>query len=138
MFKQGGSSRKALMIGLFLSSNEENFIDDTSHDAKFTKKLFGDLNRDILGPLGDGKVIILNDFDEEKDAPDEKTTDTELTTTSTAVNPTSTASAVADDASMRAKMIIVMIRGPIRRPAATMAMEVASVRLRPLYRRPRC
>jgi hypothetical protein len=56
------------MIDLSLSSDEENFIADTSCDTEFTKKLFGDLNRDILGPLGDGKVIILDDSDEEKEA----------------------------------------------------------------------
>jgi hypothetical protein len=48
VFEQGGSSRKDPMIDLSLSSDEENFIADTSHDVEFTKKLFGDLNRDIL------------------------------------------------------------------------------------------
>jgi hypothetical protein len=52
------------MIDLSLSSDEENFIADTSHDAEFTRKLFGDLNRNILGPPGDGKVIILDDSDD--------------------------------------------------------------------------
>jgi hypothetical protein len=32
------------------------------------RNFFGDLNHDILGPLGDGKVIILDDSDEEKEA----------------------------------------------------------------------
>jgi hypothetical protein len=53
--------------------------------------------------FGDGKVIILDDSDEEKDVPDEKTTDIELTATSAAVNPASTASVVADDAPAGAK-----------------------------------
>jgi hypothetical protein len=66
VFEQGSSSRKVLMIDLSLYLDEENFIADTSHDAEFTKKLFGDLNRAILRPPGDGKVIILDDFDEKK------------------------------------------------------------------------
>jgi hypothetical protein len=91
------------MIDLSLSSNEENFFADTSCDAEFTKKLFADLNRDILGPPGDGKVIILDDSDEEKEASDEKMVGTELTATSAAVTPVSTASTVADDAPVWAK-----------------------------------
>jgi hypothetical protein len=55
---------------------------------------------------------------------------TELMATSTTVNPASTTSAVADDALRGWKMIIVMIRGLIRRPAAAMATDVASVHLR--------
>jgi hypothetical protein len=86
------------MIDLSLSSGEKNFIADTSRDAKFSRKLFGDLNCDILMPPSDGNVIILDDSDKEKEALDEKTVVTELVATSPAVNPMSTASAVADDA----------------------------------------
>jgi hypothetical protein len=57
------------MIDLSLSLDEENLITNTSRDAEFAKKLFGDLNRDILGPVGDGKIIILDDSDEEKEVP---------------------------------------------------------------------
>jgi hypothetical protein len=74
------------MIDLSLSSDEENFTGDTSRDAEFARKLFGDLNCDILGPPGDGKVIILDDSDEEKEAPEEKTVGTKLTATSAVVN----------------------------------------------------
>jgi hypothetical protein len=125
------------VIDLSLSSDEENFIADTSRDAEFVRKFFGDLNRDILGLPGDDKVIILNDSDEEKEAPDEKTTNIELAATSVAVNLVPTASAVADDASKGAKMIIVMIRGPIRRPVVATTMEVVMVRLRSPCRRSR-
>jgi hypothetical protein len=86
------------MIYLSLSSDEKNFIANTSRDAEFIRKLFGDLNHDILGPLGDSKVIILDNFDEEKEAPDEKTIGTELVATSAAVNPATTTSAATDDA----------------------------------------
>jgi hypothetical protein len=85
------------VIDLSLSSDEENFIADTSRDTEFARKLFGDLNRDILEPPGDDKVIILDDSDEEKDAPDEKMTGTKLAATYVAVNPVPTASTVADD-----------------------------------------
>jgi hypothetical protein len=85
------------MIDLSLSSDEETFITDTSHDAEFARKLFGDHNRDILRPPGDDKVIILDDSDEEKKVPDEKTVGTELATTSAAVNPMPTTSAATDD-----------------------------------------
>jgi hypothetical protein len=98
VFEQGGSSGKAPMIDLFLSSDEENFIIDTSCDTEFAKKLFGDLNHDILGPPSDGNVIILDDSDEEKEALNEKMAGTELAATSATVTPASTASTVADDA----------------------------------------
>jgi hypothetical protein len=91
------------MIDLFLSLDEENFIVDTSHDVEFARKLFGDLNHDILGPPGDGKIIILNDSDEEKEAPNEKTVDTKLTATSATVNQAPTASTTADDVPEGAK-----------------------------------
>jgi hypothetical protein len=86
------------MIDLSLSLDEKNFITDTSHDAEFARRLFGDLNRDILGPPSDGKVIILDDSDEEKEVPDEKMVGTELVASSAAINPASTASAAANDA----------------------------------------
>jgi hypothetical protein len=54
----------APIIDLSLSLDEENFIADTSHDAEFARKLFGDLNHNILGPPGDGKVIIIDDSDD--------------------------------------------------------------------------
>jgi hypothetical protein len=91
------------MIDLFLSLDEENFIVDTSHDVEFARKLFGDLNHDILGPPSDGKIIILNDSDEEKEAPNEKTVDTKLTATSATVNQAPTASTTADDVPEGAK-----------------------------------
>jgi hypothetical protein len=80
------------MINLSLSSDEENFIADTSHHAEFARKLFGDLNRDILGLPGDGNIIVLDDSDEEEEAQKEKTVGTEPTSTSTAINPASTTS----------------------------------------------
>jgi hypothetical protein len=40
VFEQGNASGKTPMINLSSSSDEENFIVDTSHDAKLTKKNF--------------------------------------------------------------------------------------------------
>jgi hypothetical protein len=138
VFEQDGPSKKVPMIDLFLSSDEENFITNSSHDVEFTRKLFGDLNRNILGLPDVGKVIIINDYDEEEEAQEEKTASTKPMATSTAVNPASIASADANDAPAGAKMIIVMIRDPIRRLAVATTAEVAPVSLRLSRRRPRC
>jgi hypothetical protein len=63
------------VIELSSSSNEEDFFADTSQDAEFARRLFGDLNHDLLGPPGDGKRIVLNDSDKEEDVREETTTD---------------------------------------------------------------
>jgi hypothetical protein len=102
----------APVIDLSLSLDEENFIADTSHDVEFGRKLFGDLNSDILRSPGDGKVIILDDSDEEKEGADEMTVGTELAATYAAVNPAPTAFAVADDAPEGAKNDNSDDRGP--------------------------
>jgi hypothetical protein len=52
-------------VDLALSSAEEESIADTSRDEEFARKLFSDLNRDILRPPGDGKIIVISDFDDE-------------------------------------------------------------------------
>jgi hypothetical protein len=49
------------------SSDGEGLIPDTSWDEEFTKKLLSDLNHEVLGPPGDGKIIILSDSDEEEE-----------------------------------------------------------------------
>jgi hypothetical protein len=99
VFEQGGPSVKAPVVDPSSSSDEEGLIDDVLQDEEFTRRLFGDLNCDVLGPPGDGKIIILNDSDEEEDeVREEKTTSIEDVATSTGVNPGSTASTDADDA----------------------------------------
>jgi hypothetical protein len=119
------------VVDLSSSSDEEGFIADVSWDEEFIKRLFGDLNRDVLGPPDDGKIIILNDSDEEEEeVREEKTGDTEDVATSAAVNPVSTASDDADDAPTRVKMIIVMIAPSIRRLTAAMTVETTSGCLR--------
>jgi hypothetical protein len=71
-----------------------SFIVDTSRDEELTKKLFGDLNRDILGPPGDDKIIILNDSDDDGEAQEKKTVGIESTV----------APASVDDAPAQAKI----------------------------------
>jgi hypothetical protein len=85
------------VIELSSSSNEEDLNTATSRDFEFAQRLFGELNRVVLGPPDDGKIIILSDSDEEE-VREEKTTGTETVAASAVVNPASTASANADDA----------------------------------------
>jgi hypothetical protein len=130
VFEQGNASGKTPTIDLSSSLDEENFIVDTSHDAELAKKLFGGLNHDILGPPGDGKIVVLDDSDEENEAQEEKTA---------GINPRylllpPTRPQVLPLAPMMLlqgrRSIIVMIRGPIRRLMAVTAVDVAPVSLR--------
>jgi hypothetical protein len=63
VFEQGGTSERIPVVDL--SSDEEDLIPDISRDDEFAKRLFDDLNHELLGPPSDGKVIVLSDFDEE-------------------------------------------------------------------------
>jgi hypothetical protein len=63
-----------------------SFIIDTSRYEEFARKLFGDLNRDILGPPDDGKIIILDNSDDDGEAQEEKTAGIESTAGPTSVN----------------------------------------------------
>jgi hypothetical protein len=104
VFEQGNAFRKTPMIDLSSSSDEKNLIVHISRDAELAKKLFADLNYDILGPLGNGKIIVLDDSDEENEAQEEKTADIESTTASASVDPTSSAPTSVDDAPAGAKI----------------------------------
>jgi hypothetical protein len=62
-------------------------------DEEFTKRLFDDLNRDILGPPGDDKIIILSNSDkEEVEVREEDDADIEAAPSSAAKSPAPTAS----------------------------------------------
>jgi hypothetical protein len=97
MFEQGGSTGKAPVVDLSLSSHEEGLIPDTSRDEEFARRLFGDLNHDILGPSGDSNAIILSNSDEEEEVCKEDAVDAAAAPFSIAGIPTSTASAVDTD-----------------------------------------
>jgi hypothetical protein len=93
VLEQGGLSRMAPVIDLSSSLNEENFIADTSRDFEFAQRLYGELNRDLLGPPDDSKVIILSDSGEEKEkVHEEESIGVEDEVASAVVNPISTAS----------------------------------------------
>jgi hypothetical protein len=49
------------------SSEEENVFPDSSQDEDFARRLFNDLNCDLLGLPDDGKFIVLSDSDEEEE-----------------------------------------------------------------------
>jgi hypothetical protein len=83
------------VIDLSSSSDEKDLITTTSHNFEFIQKLFGELNRTVLGLPDDGKIIILSDFDKEE-VREEKTTSIKDVAASAAVNPASIASASAD------------------------------------------
>ncbi|WP_428610713.1 hypothetical protein [Sedimenticola sp.] len=78
------------------SFDEKGLIADVSRDEEFVRRIFGELNCDVLGPPGNGKIIILNDSDEEKEVHEEKAFDIEAAPSSAARSPSQTTSA--DDA----------------------------------------
>jgi hypothetical protein len=71
VFELGNTSGKIPML------NPPSFIVDTSRDEELARKLFGNQNRDILGPPGDGKIIVLDDSNDNGEAQEEKTADIE-------------------------------------------------------------
>jgi hypothetical protein len=87
VFGQGNAFGKTTMI------DPSSFIVDSSCDEELARKLFGDLNHDILGPPGDGKIIVLDDSDDNGEAQEEKTVGIKFTT----------APASADNAPIEAK-----------------------------------
>jgi hypothetical protein len=93
VFEQGGSSGKALVVDLSLSSDEEGLIPNTSCDEEFARRLFVDLNYDVVGRPGDGNVIILSNSDEEEEVCEEDAANAEVVPSSATGILTSTASA---------------------------------------------
>jgi hypothetical protein len=82
-----------------LSSGEEDDFPDTSRAEEFAMRLFGDLNRGLLGPPGDDNVLILNDSDEGGEVCEEDTIVTIATPPFVVNFPAPTVSATdADDA----------------------------------------
>jgi hypothetical protein len=73
-------------VDLASTSGEEDSVTDTSRDEELARKLFGDLNRDILGPPGDGKIIVLSDSDDEDETHEDAAIDADAAPPSTA-NP---------------------------------------------------
>jgi hypothetical protein len=82
--EQGGPSEPVPVVDLASSSGEEDSVTDTSRDEELARKLFGDLNRDILRPPGDGKIIVLSDSDDEDGTREDTAVNTEAAPSSAA------------------------------------------------------
>jgi hypothetical protein len=83
-------------VDLASSSSEEDSVADTSWDEEFAGKPFGDLNRDILRPPDDGKIIVLSDSDDDDETHKDVTVNAEAAPPSSANSvdsPTSTSDA---------------------------------------------
>jgi hypothetical protein len=91
--EQGGPFEPVPMVDLASPSGEEDFFADTSRDEELARKLFGDLNRDILEPLGDGKIIVLSDSDDEDEAHEDIAVNAEVAPPSAVNVPVTPASA---------------------------------------------
>jgi hypothetical protein len=89
VWEQGGCSGKAPVVNLSSYCDEGDFIADVSQDEAFARRLFGDLNCDVLGPPGDDKIIILSNSDEEEEVREEKATDVEAAPSSVVWSPSS-------------------------------------------------
>jgi hypothetical protein len=98
VFEQGNASGKTPMIDPF------SFVIDTSRDMKLARKLFGDLKRDILGPPGDGKIIVLDDSNDNTEAQEEKTASIESIAAPASADLALSAPTSADDAPARTKI----------------------------------
>jgi hypothetical protein len=88
-----GSSGKAPVVNLSSSSDEGDLIANISWDEAFVRRLYGDLNCDVVGPPNDGKIIILSDSDEEEGMREENATDVKAAPSSVVRSLASTASA---------------------------------------------
>jgi hypothetical protein len=96
--EQDGPSEPVPVVDLASSSGEEDSITDTSRDEELARKLFGDLNRDILRSSGDGKIIVLSDSDDEDETHEDVTVNAEVAPPSAANSADSPTSAPdADD-----------------------------------------
>jgi hypothetical protein len=80
-------------VDLASSLGEEDSFADTSRDEELARKLFDDLNRDILGPPNDGKIIVLNDSDDEDEMHENATVNAEAAPPSAANSADSPTSA---------------------------------------------
>jgi hypothetical protein len=76
---------------------------NVSWDEAFPRRLFGDVNHDVLGPPGDGKIIILSNSDEKEEVHKEMVIDVEAAPCSVLRSPASTTSTDVGDAPSKAK-----------------------------------
>jgi hypothetical protein len=97
MYEHDEPSKEFSMVDLGSKDEDEDWdAPDTSRDEEVACKLFGDLNRDLLGPPSDGKVVVIvSDTDEEEHEDDHANTD--AAPSSLRVPPAPSASAINDD-----------------------------------------
>jgi hypothetical protein len=93
------------VVDLSSSSDEEGLIPDTSWDAEFARRLFGDLNHDVRDPPDDDKVIIITDSDEEEEAREETTAAVDVAPSIAEKSLAPTASAADADEDSRAENV---------------------------------
>jgi hypothetical protein len=91
--EQGGPSEPVPVVDMALSPSEEDTVADTSRDEEFARQLFGDLNRDILGPPDDGKIIVISDSGDEDETHEDTTVNAEAAPPSAANSTDSPTSA---------------------------------------------
>jgi hypothetical protein len=79
-------------VDLSSSLDEQGLIPDTSWDEEFARRLFGDHNRDILRPPGDGKSLLSDSDEEEKEVHEKTTIDADVAPSSDVLSAAPTAS----------------------------------------------
>jgi hypothetical protein len=111
-----------------LSSREEDAFPDTSQDEEIVRKLFGDLNRGLLGLPDDDNMIILNDSDEEEEVREDDRADAEATPSSETPWPQLPPPPMMHPTGC--KMIVMMVRPPIGCKMIVVTMETRPIHLR--------
>jgi hypothetical protein len=82
-----------------LSFDEEEIFINTTWDQEFARRLFSELNRELLRPPSNGNIIILSDSDAREEVREEITANTEAALPSVVNSPAPSISAAdADDA----------------------------------------
>jgi hypothetical protein len=131
VFEQGGTSKKAPVVDLSSSSDVEGLIPDTSHDEEFTRRIFGDINCDVLRLLSDGNIIILSDSNEEEEVREEDDVDAKAAPSSaTSSQPHLPSSLTPMKIPRGCKTIIVMVLPLIGKEAMAATTETRLVHLR--------
>jgi hypothetical protein len=86
------------VVDLSSSVDEEGLILDTSWDEEFTRRLFSDHNRNILGPPSDGKPSSsVTPMKKKNEVCEETTVDADVAPSSDVMSPAPTASIIDAD-----------------------------------------
>jgi hypothetical protein len=97
MYEHGDPSERFPVVDLTSEDEgEDRDALDTSWDEDIACKLFGHLNRDLLGPTDDGNVIVISDSEEEEAREDDHA-DTDVAPSSIRVSSAPSASTTDDN-----------------------------------------